>query len=166
MLISIVVPCFNEQDVLDHFHRRLSDHLADAEDTYEFLFVDDGSSDGTMAVLRRLAARDGRVRFRSLSRNFGKEAAMLAGLRGATGDAVVLMAADLQHPPELLSRMVALHRRGFDQVMARRTRTGDGRLPVLTARLYYRLVNRFMASNSSTAWATSGCCRAGRSRRC
>ncbi|MFE0474847.1 glycosyltransferase family 2 protein [Streptomyces sp. NPDC058947] len=146
MLISLVVPCYNEQAVLRHFHRRVSDHVTAAPvvDSYEFLFVDDGSSDDTLAVLRELAARDARVRYLSLSRNFGKEAAMLAGLRGATGDAVVLMDADLQHPPELLSRMAELHRQGFDQVLARRTRTGDGLLRTATARLYYRLVNRFM----------------------
>lgn len=144
MLISIVVPCFNEQAVLEHFHLRLNDHLATAPDAYEVLFVDDGSTDGTLTVLRRLAEQDARVRYISFSRNFGKEAAMLAGLRGAAGDAVVLMDADLQHPPELLSRMVELHRQGHDQVLAKRTRSGDGALRTITARLYYRLVNRFM----------------------
>ncbi|MFE6410107.1 glycosyltransferase family 2 protein [Streptomyces sp. NPDC057837] len=143
MLISIVVPCYNEQAVLEHFHRRLDHHLATAPDTYEVLFVDDGSTDSTLEVLRRLAEQDARVRYLSLSRNFGKEAAMLAGLRGAAGDAVVLMDADLQHPPELLTRMVDLHRQGYDQVLARRTRAGDGALRTITARLYYRLVNRF-----------------------
>ncbi|MDN3270382.1 glycosyltransferase family 2 protein [Streptomyces sp. MA15] len=144
MLISIVVPCYNEQAVLEHFHARLDDHLATAPDTYEVLFVDDGSTDGTLAVLRRLAERDVRVRYLSFSRNFGKEAAMLAGLRGAAGDAIVVMDADLQHPPELLVRMVELHRQGYDQVLAKRTRSGDGLLRTATARLYYRLVNRFM----------------------
>ncbi|MFI8194143.1 glycosyltransferase family 2 protein [Streptomyces sp. NPDC085946] len=144
MLISLVVPCYNEQAVIEHFYRRVADHIATAEHTYELLFVDDGSTDGTLPALRWFAETDARVRYLSFSRNFGKEAAMLAGLREATGDAVVLMDADLQHPPELLSRMVSLHRQGFDQVIAQRTRTGDGALRTATARLYYRLVNRFM----------------------
>jgi glycosyltransferase involved in cell wall biosynthesis len=144
MLISVVVPCFNEQDVLDGFHRRVGECAATMDDAFEFVFVDDGSEDGTLAALRRLAAQDPRVRFLSFSRNFGKEAAMLAGLRNASGDVVVLMDADLQHPPELIDPMVRLHAQGFDQVIARRTRTGEGTMRSLASRWYYRLVNRFM----------------------
>ncbi|MFJ6667096.1 glycosyltransferase family 2 protein [Streptomyces sp. NPDC091383] len=147
MLISIVAPCYNEEAVLDRFHeavQRISDELLPLGHDMEFVYVDDGSRDRTLAVLERLAARDPRVRYVSFSRNFGKEAALLAGLRHASGDSVVVMDADLQHPPELIARMVRLREQGYDQVIARRTRTGDGLARTLTARLYYRLVNRLV----------------------
>ncbi|MEU5219114.1 glycosyltransferase family 2 protein [Streptomyces sp. NPDC020807] len=145
MLLSIVVPCFNEDAVLTRFHSRVSDELARLDGEFELVYVDDGSRDRTLPLLRELAAADpGRVRFVSFSRNFGKEAAMLAGLRHAVGDAVVIMDADLQHPPELVHRMVALHAEGYDQVVARRTRDGDRVTRTLTARLYYWAVNRLV----------------------
>ncbi|MFD5751883.1 glycosyltransferase family 2 protein [Streptomyces sp. NPDC127033] len=147
MLISIVVPCYNEQDVLERFHeeaRRVAEDLLPLGHDLEFVYTDDGSRDRTLAVLEGLARLDSRVRYLSFSRNFGKESALLAGLAHAAGDAVVVMDADLQHPPELLKRMVELHLEGYDQVIARRTRTGDGLARTLTARLYYRLVNRLV----------------------
>ncbi|MGW2514260.1 glycosyltransferase family 2 protein [Streptomyces scopuliridis] len=158
MLISVVVPCFNEEEVIDRFHERLtketsaldlgsdlgSDIGPDIGSSLEFVYVDDGSDDGTLVRLRELAADDPRVRFISFSRNFGKEAAMLAGLEHAAGDAIVIMDADLQHPPELIPRMVELHQEGFDQVIARRTRKGDRVSRTLSARAYYWLINRFM----------------------
>ncbi|MFJ6741847.1 glycosyltransferase family 2 protein [Streptomyces sp. NPDC091279] len=145
MLISIVAPCFNEEEVLDRFHERLqnvAEELLPLGHDMEFVYVDDGSRDRTLTVLERLAALDARVRYVSFSRNFGKEAALLAGLRHASGDSVVVMDADLQHPPDLIRPMAELREKGFDQVIARRTRTGDGRTRTLLARLYYRLVNR------------------------
>ncbi|MEU2224572.1 glycosyltransferase family 2 protein [Streptomyces sp. NPDC018347] len=147
MLISIVAPCYNEEDVLDHFHRevqKVAEELLPLGHDMEFVYVDDGSRDRTLAVLKQLAERDSRVRYVSFSRNFGKEAALLAGLRHAAGDSVVVMDADLQHPPELIKRMVELREQGHDQVIARRTRTGDRLGRTLTARLYYRLVNRLV----------------------
>ncbi|CAK7282292.1 MULTISPECIES: glycosyltransferase family 2 protein [Streptomyces] len=147
MLISIVAPCYNEEDVLDRFHeavQRVADELLPLGHDMEFVYVDDGSRDRTLALLEGLAARDARVRYVSFSRNFGKEAALLAGLRHASGDSVVVMDADLQHPPELIARMVRLREQGHDQVIARRTRTGDRFTRTLTARLYYRLVNRLI----------------------
>jgi glycosyltransferase involved in cell wall biosynthesis len=147
MLISIVAPCYNEEAVLERFHDRtqaVAEELLPLGHDMEFVYVDDGSRDRTLAVLERLAERDARVRYVSFSRNFGKEAALLAGLRHASGDAVVVMDADLQHPPELIRRMVRLREEGHDQVIARRTRTGDGLARTVTARLYYRLVNRLV----------------------
>ncbi|MET8719457.1 glycosyltransferase family 2 protein [Streptomyces misionensis] len=147
MLISIVAPCYNEEDVLHRFHeavQRVADELLPLGHDMEFVYVDDGSRDRTLALLEGLAARDARVRYVSFSRNFGKEAALLAGLRHASGDSVVVMDADLQHPPELIARMVRLREQGHDQVIARRTRTGDRFTRTLTARLYYRLVNRLI----------------------
>ncbi|MEU6465918.1 glycosyltransferase family 2 protein [Streptomyces sp. NPDC046976] len=147
MLISIVAPCYNEEAVLERFHeavQEIADELLPLGHDMEFVYVDDGSRDRTLTVLERLAARDQRVRYVSFSRNFGKEAALLAGLRHASGDSVVVMDADLQHPPELIARMVRLREQGYDQVIARRTRTGDRLTRTLTARLYYRLVNRLV----------------------
>ncbi|ADI04145.1 sugar transferase [Streptomyces bingchenggensis BCW-1] len=144
MLISIVVPCYNEEAVIDRFHEHLTRELRAIDHDCEFVYVDDGSKDRTLSLLKNLAETDPRVRYVSFSRNFGKEAAMLAGLRYASGDAVVIMDADLQHPPELVKRMVELHAQGHDQVIAKRTRDGDRVTRVLTARAYYRLINRFV----------------------
>ncbi|MGW2825145.1 glycosyltransferase family 2 protein [Streptomyces sp. NPDC001443] len=147
MLISIVAPCYNEEDVIERFHdhvQRVAEELLPRGHDMEFMYVDDGSRDRTLAVLMRLAAQDPRVRYVSFSRNFGKEAALLAGLHHASGDCVVVMDSDLQHPPELITRMVDLREQGFDQVIAKRTRSGDKVLRTVTARLYYRFVNRLV----------------------
>jgi glycosyltransferase involved in cell wall biosynthesis len=147
MLISIVAPCYNEEDVVARFHeevQKVADELLPLGHDMEFVYVDDGSRDRTLAVLKRMADGDPRVRYVSFSRNFGKEAALLAGLRHASGDSVIVMDADLQHPPQLIKRMVDLREQGYDQVIAKRTRTGDRLTRTLTARLYYRLVNRLV----------------------
>lgn len=144
MLISIVVPCYNEEEVIRQFHERVDRGLLSVRHDIEFVYVDDGSSDATLSLLTRLADEDPRARYVSFSRNFGKEAAMLAGLRHASGDAVVIMDADLQHPPELIPRMVDLHEEGFDQVITRRTRKGDRVTRTLTARAYYWFINRLV----------------------
>lgn len=142
--LSVVVPCFNESEVIDAFHAALLAALEPAGETFEVCYVDDGSSDPTMERLRHLVAGDPRVRCTSFSRNFGKESAMLAGMRMSRGDVVVLMDADLQHPPELVPRMLELHRHGYDQVVAQRDRTGEGALRSTLSRAYYRLVRHFM----------------------
>ncbi|MGW1107454.1 glycosyltransferase [Streptomyces sp. NPDC002540] len=142
--VSVVVPCFNEDEVIDTFHRALISVLEPTRRTFEICYVDDGSSDRTRIRIGSLATADRRVRYTSFSRNFGKEAAMLAGLRMSRGDAVVLMDADLQHPPELLPRMLELRRRGYDQVVARRDRTGEGALRTVLSAAYYRAMGRCM----------------------
>ncbi|MEV0777687.1 glycosyltransferase family 2 protein [Streptomyces sp. NPDC050433] len=148
MLISIVVPCFNEEEIVDRFHDHVTDQLALLEGElgheFELVYVDDGSRDATLERLERIAAADSRTRYVSFSRNFGKEAAMLAGLQYAKGEAVVIMDADLQHPPELVRRMLSLYEEGYEQVIARRTRTGDRVTRTLAARAYYRLINRLI----------------------
>ncbi|MDQ1006475.1 glycosyltransferase involved in cell wall biosynthesis [Streptomyces sp. V4I23] len=141
---SVVVPCFNESEVIEEFHKALVVALEPTGTTFEICYVDDGSGDRTRVHLKDLAAADARVRYTSFSRNFGKEAAMLAGLRMAQGDVVVLMDADLQHPPELIPRMLELHRHGYDQVVAQRDRTGEGVVRTALSQAYYRLVRRFM----------------------
>ncbi|MER6912451.1 glycosyltransferase family 2 protein [Streptomyces sp. NPDC000594] len=142
--ISIVVPCFNESEVIESFHTALTGVLEPTGRDYEICYVDDGSSDHTRAHLQELASGDPRTRYTSFSRNFGKESAMLAGLRMSRGDAVVLMDADLQHPPALIPRILELHGHGYDQVVAQRDRSGDGLLRTRLSQAYYRLVRRFM----------------------
>lgn len=142
--ISIVVPCYNESEVLRAFHEALIEALEPIGTTFEICYVDDGSGDDTLVVLKDLAAADGRVRYASFSRNFGKESAMLAGMRMSRGAAVVLMDADLQHPPEFVPRMLELHQHGYDQVVAQRDRAHEGALRSVLCRAYYRLVRRCM----------------------
>jgi len=143
-LLSIVVPCFNEEEALGHFHDELVRVVAGMSGVdVEFVLVDDGSSDGTLAVMRSMRAADQRVRFVSFSRNFGKEAALLAGLRHARGDCVAIMDADLQDPPALLPEMYAAVAGGeWDCAAARRTsRTGESRIRSWFADSFYRLFN-------------------------
>ncbi|WP_351224727.1 glycosyltransferase family 2 protein [Streptomyces sp. NPDC002133] len=142
-VISVVVPCFDESEVLGAFHDALTAALERTGERFEICYVDDGSTDGTVERLRDLAAAAPQVRYTSFSRNFGKEAAMLAGMRMSRGAVVVLMDADLQHPPELVPRMLQLHRHGYDQVVARRDRTGEGIVRTVLSRAYYRLVRHF-----------------------
>ncbi|MCW6008802.1 glycosyltransferase family 2 protein [Micromonospora sp. CPCC 205371] len=144
MRLSVVVPCFNEEASVDRLHSAVTLAVKSLTADVEIVFVDDGSDDGTLAALRELAARDSSVKYTSLSRNFGKEAAMLAGLERATGDAIVIMDADLQHPPHLLPRMVELYEQGYDQVIACRDRRGDQFFRTLASRAFYRMVNRLV----------------------
>lgn len=143
-LISLVVPCFNEGAGVVAFHAAVSE-VARLMPTleFEFLFVDDGSRDDTLAHLVQLAAADRRVRVVELSRNFGKEAALSAGLDFATGDAVIPMDADMQDPPELIPALVNGWMAGAEVVLARRSdRRSDSFLKRQTARFFYRLHNR------------------------
>ncbi|MFE0420881.1 glycosyltransferase [Streptomyces sp. NPDC058953] len=142
--ISVVVPCYNESEVIEAFHAALLSAIEVTQQTFEVCYVDDGSSDGTRSLLRGLSDVDPRIRYTAFSRNFGKEAALLAGLRMARGSAVVMMDADLQHPPALLPRMFELHRQGFDQVVAQRDRAGEGVVRSALSRAYYRLVRHCM----------------------
>nr|WP_202520545.1 glycosyltransferase [Streptomyces sp. SID5614] len=142
--MSVVVPCFDEAEVIESFHAALLGVLDPLGDSFEICYVDDGSRDRTRPLLNAIAARDPRVHYTAFSRNFGKEAAMLAGLRMSRGAAVVIMDADLQHPPELIPRMLELHRHGYDQVIPRRDRTGEGMVRSTLSHTYYALVRRCM----------------------
>ncbi|TJZ56078.1 glycosyltransferase [Streptomyces piniterrae] len=145
MKLSIVVPCYNEEAVIGRFDDRIRTVLDDLAVEYELCYVDDGSTDGTLPRIRSLAQqhRD-TTRYLSFSRNFGKEPAILAGLKEATGDAVIIMDADLQHPPELIEKMLDLYQLGHDQVIAKRSREGDRRLRTALTRMYYRAVNTWV----------------------
>jgi glycosyltransferase involved in cell wall biosynthesis len=143
MLISIIIPCYNEAAVLPEAHRRLAelaDHLQSAG-TFEFIFVDDGSQDETSRLLYELARTDPRVRGLRLSRNFGQQIATTAGLEHAAGDAVVIIDADLQDPPELIETMIARWQEGYHVAYAQRTeRTGETAFKLWSAKVFYRLV--------------------------
>ncbi|WP_235927729.1 glycosyltransferase family 2 protein [Sandarakinorhabdus rubra] len=142
-LISIVVPVFNEEASIDLFLAAIAPVLDGIDPAWEVVFVNDGSRDGTLAALRAAAAREPRVRAIDLSRNYGKEVALSAGLDHARGRAVVPMDVDLQDPPELLAEMVARWREGYDVVLACRSdRTSDGYLKRTTARMFYSLIGR------------------------
>jgi glycosyltransferase involved in cell wall biosynthesis len=142
-ILSVVVPVFNEQDVLGEFHRRLSAVLDRLALDAEVVYVNDGSSDASMALLGRLHETDPRVVVIDFSRNFGKEAAMSAGLDVADGDAVVLIDADLQDPPELIEQMLQTWREGYDVVlMRRRVRANESWVKKATSHAFYRVISR------------------------
>lgn len=142
-LLSVVVPAYNEQEVLPEFHRRLSAVFDGLDMDAEVVYVNDGSRDETLTVLNRLRGVDPRVAIVDLSRNFGKEIAMAAGLDHAKGDAVVVIDADLQDPPELIPEFIKYWREGFDTVYAKRTeREGESFIKKATASAFYRVIQR------------------------
>lgn len=143
-MISIIVPCYNEEESLPLFYPRvcaLAEKMAPV--AFEFIFVDDGSKDNTVKILRDLNKKDARVRYVSFSRNFGKEAAMYAGFRAAKGDYAVSVDADLQHPPEMIEDMYrAIQEEGYDCVAARRfDRKGEPFFKRIFSSLFYKLIN-------------------------
>jgi dolichol-phosphate mannosyltransferase len=145
-LLSVVSPVFEEEAALPAFHRALCEVLDWIAGEYdaEVVYVDDGSGDGTLPLLRRLAAADGRVRYLSFSRNFGHQAALTAGLEGARGDVVVTLDSDLQHPPALIPTLLAQWRAGHDVVVTiREEDPALGRFKRLSSRWYYALLSRF-----------------------
>lgn len=140
--ISIICPCFNEEKSIAGFMSEVDKHLLGLDYLFEFIFVNDGSSDNTKAVLTELSEKDSRVRLINLSRNFGKEAALTAGIDRSVGDAVIPIDVDLQDPPHLIPQMIALWETGYDVVLAKRTsRDCDSLLKRATAYLYYRTHN-------------------------
>ncbi len=140
--ISVIVPCYNEEETLQAFYRETTKVLNTMEEiTYELMFVDDGSADRTLEILRGLSEEDSRCHYISFSRNFGKEAGMYAGLKESTGDYCVIMDADLQHPPTLLPQMYrAVHEEGYDCCGGKRCgRDGDGILRSIFSRAFYHV---------------------------
>lgn len=142
-LLSVVVPAYNEREVLPEFHRRVTAVLAAMNVEREIVYVNDGSRDETLALLHELRRGDPHVVIVDLSRNFGKEIALTAGIDHARGDVVVVIDADLQDPPELIPEMIRGWRDGFDVVYARRVaRDGESFLKKVTAKLFYRILHR------------------------
>lgn len=145
LALSVVVPCFNEARVLPETHRRLTDACAaEADGSYEIIYVDDGSHDATWPILNRLADSDPHVVGVALSRNFGHQLALSAGLTLARGNRILMIDADLQDPPELLGRMMTVLDNGADVAYGLRTeRAGETKFKVASASLFYRLLNLF-----------------------
>jgi glycosyltransferase involved in cell wall biosynthesis len=144
--VSVVVPVFDEEASIEALHRRVASVLEGAGEAFELVLVDDGSRDGSWDAMRALAARDPRVVLVHLSRNFGHQVAVSAGIDAARGDAVVLMDADLQDPPEVVPDMIARWREGYDVVYGRRTRRpGETWFKRATAAGFYRVIRRLTA---------------------
>ena len=144
-LMSLIVPCYNEEQSLPYFWEQTAAVMAKMDYLdFELIFVDDGSRDKTLEILRSLAESDSRVKYISFSRNFGKEAAMFAGLEHARGDYAAVMDADLQDPPALLEQMYqAVTREGYDSAATRRvTRKGEPPIRSFFARMFYRIINK------------------------
>lgn len=142
--IDIIVPCYNEQEVLETFYEETS-KVVDAIDNYSFRFllVDDGSRDNTIVIIKQLAKAHDNVKYLSFSRNFGKEAGIYAGLKYSSGDYVILMDADLQHPPTMIPDMIAGMEEGYDCCAARRvSREGESRIRSWFSQMYYKISNR------------------------
>jgi glycosyltransferase involved in cell wall biosynthesis len=140
--LSVVVPCYNEQESIQTCHERLTEVLAALNEPYEIIYVDDGSSDNTAALLQQIQAHDTHVVMVRLSRNFGHQPAVTAGLSASMGQAVVIIDADLQDPPQLIPEMVKLWRSGYKVVYGiRQTRDGETPFKLWTAKAFYRLIN-------------------------
>lgn len=143
--ISVVVPCYNEAEVLRIFYDEINNVSKQMNEyDFQFVFVDDGSKDETLAIMKDLGSGDDRVTYIALSRNFGKESAMFAGLSNADGDYVAIMDADMQDPPDLLPEMAqALETEGYDCVATRRVdREGEPPIRSFFARMFYKIINR------------------------
>ena len=150
--ISVIVPCYNEEESLPFLYKEVTEVLKGISNiSYELLFIDDGSKDHTMDILKVLAYEDNQCHYYSFSRNFGKEAAMLAGLRQATGDYCVIIDADLQHPPHLLKDMYqALKEENYDCCAGKRvSRKGENKLRSWLSVLFYRILQRFTKMDMS-----------------
>mgnify|MGYP003466566105 FL=1 len=142
MKISVVVPCYNEEATIELLYHELNKVVSEMEYDFEYIFVNDGSKDNTLNVIKKLNEEDDRVKYVSLSRNFGKESALYAGLENTSGDYVVTMDADLQDPPRLLPEMMEYLNRGYDSVATRRvTRKGEPPIRSFFARMFYKFIN-------------------------
>lgn len=144
-LISVIIPCYNEQEAIPYFYEEMCRVEGEMKEfTFELIFVDDGSRDHTIKVVKELASKDSQVKYVSFSRNFGKEAAIYAGLSKASGDYVVMMDVDLQDPPRLLPEMMrAIQEEGYDSVATRRvSRKGEPPIRSFFARRFYRVINK------------------------
>ncbi|WP_333646112.1 glycosyltransferase family 2 protein [Lacrimispora sp.] len=159
--LSVVVSCYNEEMALEQFYKETAGILKKLPWSYELIFVNDGSQDGTMRVLDLLASRDEKVKVISFSRNFGHEAAMIAGLDYSSGDGIVCMDADLQHPPEYLSQILEKFEAGYDVInMVRTKNESAGWFKNLASSAFYHLINLLsdvkFEPNASDFFAVSG----------
>ena len=143
--ISVVIPMYYEEEVVDICYKRVVNNLKKLSDkyNYEIIFINDGSKDSTLEILKKIASNDDNVKIISFSRNFGHQAAVTAGIRNVTGDAVIIMDADLQDPPELFEGMIEKWEEGYEVVYGKRkTREGESIFKLLTARMFYNTLNK------------------------
>ena len=143
--ISVVIPMYCEEEVADICYKRVVSNLKKLSDkySYEIIFINDGSKDSTLKILKKIASNDDNVKIISFSRNFGHQAAVTAGIRNVTGDAVIIMDADLQDPPELFEGMIEKWEEGYEVVYGKRkTREGESIFKLLTARMFYNTLNK------------------------
>ena len=143
--ISVVIPMYYEEEVVDICYKRVVNNLKKLSDkyNYEIIFINDGSKDVTLEILKKIASNDDNVKIISFSRNFGHQAAVTAGIRNVTGDAIIIMDADLQDPPELFEGMIEKWEEGYEVVYGKRkTREGESIFKLLTARMFYNTLNK------------------------
>ena len=143
--ISVVIPMYYEEEVVNICYKRVVNNLKKLSDkyNYEIIFINDGSKDSTLEILKKIASNDDNVKIISFSRNFGHQAAVTAGIRNVTGDAVIIMDADLQDPPELFEGMIEKWEKGYEVVYGKRkTREGESIFKLLTARMFYNTLNK------------------------
>lgn len=143
--ISVVIPMYCEEEVVDICYKRVVNNLKKLSDkySYEIIFINDGSKDSTLEILKKIASNDDNVKIISFSRNFGHQAAVTAGIRNVTGDAIIIMDADLQDPPELFEGMIEKWEEGYEVVYGKRkTREGESIFKLLTARMFYNTLNK------------------------
>lgn len=142
-LYSIIISVYNEEEMLEKFHQELSSALEPIEADFELIFVNDGSKDRSRQILQQLVEKDQRIRAIHFSRNFGHDAAMLAGIDHCNGEAAICLDSDLQHPPTLIPQMLSLYQQGKDVVTMVRTERADGGFSKhLTSKLFYHIINR------------------------
>jgi glycosyltransferase involved in cell wall biosynthesis len=143
-LISVIVPAFNEESVLPSFHEAITQVFSDLPFNFEIAYINDGSTDNTLRIIKQLRESDNRITLIDLSRHFGKEIALTAGLQKACGDAVIVIDADLQDPPALIPELIQEWQNGYDVVYAQRThRRGESMVRRTTAHFFYRIIQRF-----------------------
>ena len=143
--ITVVVPCYNEEEVLKSFYNEMIKVASEMKNVdFEILFIDDGSKDKTLSIIKNYSTVDSRVKYISFSRNFGKEAAIYAGLKAAIGEYVVIIDADLQHPPRLIKDMYyGIVKEGYDSVAAyRKDRTGESKIRSFFSRSFFKLASK------------------------
>lgn len=146
--LSLVIPCYNESSPLRETYKEIKRVLETSEVSntydYELIFVNDGSTDDTVNIIKELATIDNSVKYVSFTRNFGKESGMLAGLKYASGEIVIIIDADLQHPPHLIPEMIYSYEEGYDQVIARRSRKGEKFARKWATKTYYGVINKLV----------------------
>lgn len=147
-LITLIIPCYNEKEVLPFLIKRLNDVTESLINyQFEYLFVDDGSTDTTLDLIKGYSETDDKIRYIELSRNFGKEIGMLAGMDYAAGDAVIIIDADLQHPPEKIIEMIEWWEKGYDDVYTVRLNREESYFKKVTSKLYYKLLQKMTEEN-------------------